>query len=143
MAEQDDARVQEIRARYVGLEKLLQDTTGQWDRSQLLHMVSELAGAAKTIPYLLERLDALTAERGKWFDCYMGAVRLAQRSGQERDDALARLAAAEAALFGVALRMDLDDLQGCWCVRPKSGSHEHACVAARAALAGSREQERE
>ena len=64
MAEgQDDARIAEIRARYAGLEKLLEDTTGQWDRSQLLPMVSELAGAAKTIPYLLERLDALTAER--------------------------------------------------------------------------------
>jgi hypothetical protein len=95
--------------------------------------------------------DALTAERDAIQAAWRRDTGLAddaidhhmarwKKAEAERDALAARLASAEAALFGVALRMDLDDLQGCWCVRPKSGSHEHACVAARAALAGSREQ---
>lgn len=57
--------------------------------------------AAQEIERLTAERDELAGERAKWFESYMGAVRLAERSGQERDEwgGKAATAAAEASVF--------------------------------------------
>lgn len=58
----------------------------------------------------IERLRTLRAERSEWLASYLGAVRLAERSGQERDEARAALAAKDDAVKAL-----LGHLHHGWC----------------------------